>query len=87
MDKSAHSVTRGSRLELDLCHHDAISPVVGDSIGLSRKSGPVSLIGFVDLLNWIGPPIPFPINMYFGFVAYCAYLRGASFGARLNGVK
>ena len=32
----------------------------------------------VDLLNWIGPPIGFPLNMSFFFVAevICANLRG-----------
>jgi len=29
MEKSAHSVTRGSRLELDSCQHDPIPPLLG----------------------------------------------------------
>jgi len=43
----------------------------------------------VDLLNWIGPPIPVPPLVSFGFVAYFirAYLRGASFRAGLIGGK
>ena len=45
------------------------------------------MIGFMDLLNWLGTPIKFPPNLSFSFVVEFirAYLRGASFGARLNG--
>jgi len=87
LEKTAHSVTRGSRLQLDLCHHDPISPFAGERIGLSRKSRLISLIGIVDPLNWIGPPIPFPPNLFFIFVVYFirAHLRGASIGTRLSG--
>jgi len=71
---------------LDLCHHDPTPPTAGERIGLSKKSRLSSLIGFVDLLNGIGSPIRFLPNLSIVFVAYCirAYLRGASFGARLN---
>ena len=53
MEKTTHSVTRGSRLELDLCHHDLIPAFVGERISLSRKSGLLSLIGIVDLQGLI----------------------------------
>ena len=64
-----------------------LTPFVGERIGLSKKSRLQSLIGFVDLLNWTGTQIRFPPNLSFGFVVYFirACLRGASFGARLNG--
>ena len=46
-------------------------------------------VDIVDLLNWIGSPIRFPLSQSFVFVVYFirAYLRGACFGARLNGEK
>jgi len=56
---------------------------------MSMKYRLVCLLGIVDLLNGIGPPIPFPLNLSFVFVAYFirANLRGASFGTRLIGGK
>ena len=32
MEKTAHSVTRGSGLELDRCHDDPIPPFVGEEV-------------------------------------------------------
>jgi len=46
-----------NRLGLDLCHHDPIPPFVRERIGLSKKSGLISLIGFVDLSNGISGSI------------------------------
>ena len=59
IEKTAHSVTRRSRLELDLRHHDPIPPFVGKRIGLSRKSGLISLIGIRELteLDRLANPI------------------------------
>jgi len=53
------------------------------------KYGLVCLIGIVDLLNGIGPPIIGSVHLPFVFVAYFirAYLRGAPFGTRLIGGK
>ena len=66
--------------------YDPIPPFVGERIGLRWR--PVRMSAkIVDLLNWIGSPNQFPLNQSFVFVAYFirAYLRGASFGTKLNG--
>jgi hypothetical protein len=48
MEKTAHSVARGSRLESDLCHHDPISPFVRSiedvwAVKSDRNRGPIEL--------------------------------------------
>ena len=74
---------------MDLCHYDSIPPLVGERVGLSKKPRLQSLIGFVDLLDWIVTTIPFPLNLFFVFAANFirAYLPGASFGTRMTGGK
>ena len=80
---TAHSVTQGSGLESDRCHHDPLPPFVGEEVyDRASRSGYI-----VDLFNWIGSSIRFLPNLSFVFIAYfiCAHFQGASCGTRQNG--
>ena len=91
--QTTHLLTQGSRLELDLRHHDPIPHFVGETWSIKEVGAPKfgRIRGPTELdwhtTNWFGTQIRIPSNLFFVFVAYFirAYLRGASFGSRLIG--